>query len=102
MVAAQPQQRLNRDTEFSSVQAGQGLLLAALDHLKEPPAADAAASRVGVLYNPTDAAAEPSLLTRLLLATTELTSRRPKIAGKTASSSHCESRGSRGLSGAGV
>ena len=67
---------------FEVVQAGQGLLLAALDHLQEAPAAEAAAARVGVLYNPADTAAEPSLLARLLLATSQLTSRRPKIAGE--------------------
>ncbi|DBA75355.1 TPA: hypothetical protein ACH3X1_010624 [Trebouxia sp. C0004] len=64
-----------------NTKAGQGLLLAALDHLQEAPAAEGAAARVGVLYNPADAAADPSLLARLLLATTQLTSRRPKIAG---------------------
>ena len=64
------------------VQAGQGLLLAALHHLQEAPAAEGAAARVGLLYNPADTAAEPSLLARLLLATTQLTSRRPKIAGE--------------------
>ncbi len=68
--------------KFELVQAGQGLLLAALDHLQEAPAAEGAAARVGVLYNPADTAAEPSLLARLLLATTQLTSRRPKIAGE--------------------
>ena len=64
------------------VQAGQGLLLAALHHLQEAPAAEGAAARVGLLYNPADTAAEPSLLARLLLATSQLTSRRPKIAGE--------------------
>lgn len=68
--------------KFDLVQAGQGLLLAALDHLQEAPAAEGAAARVGVLYNPADSAAEPSLLARLLLATSQLTSRRPKIAGE--------------------
>ncbi len=68
--------------EFELVQAGQGLLLAALDHLQEAPAAEGAAARVGLLYNPADTAAEPSLLARLLLATSQLTSRRPKIAGE--------------------
>ncbi|KAL0021594.1 hypothetical protein WJX79_001497 [Trebouxia sp. C0005] len=64
-----------------NTKAGQGLLLAALDHLQAAPAAEGAAARVGVLYNPADTAAEPSLLARLLLATTQLTSRRPKIVG---------------------
>ena len=64
------------------MQAGQGLLLAALDHLQKAPAAEGAAARVGVLYNPADTAEEPSLLARLLLATSQLTSRRPKIAGE--------------------
>ncbi len=68
--------------KFDLVQAGQGLLLAALDHLQEAPAAEGAAARVGVLYNPADSAAEPSQLARLLLATSQLTSRRPKIAGE--------------------
>ncbi len=68
--------------KFELVQAGQGLLLAALDHLQEAPAAEGAAARVGLLYNPADTAAEPSLLARLLLATSQLTSRRPKIAGE--------------------
>ncbi len=68
--------------KFELVQAGQGLLLAALHHLQEAPAAEGAAARVGMLYNPVDTAAEPSLLARLLLATSQLTSRRPKIAGE--------------------
>ena len=70
---------------FEVVQAGQGLLLAALDHLQEAPVTEGAAARVGVLYNPADTAAEPSLLARLLLATSQLTSRRPKIAGESLS-----------------
>ena len=64
------------------MQAGQGLLLAALEHIQMAPAADAAASRIGVLYNPTDKGKEPSLLAKLLLVVLELTSRRAKIAGE--------------------
>ena len=67
---------------YDCVQAGRGLLLAALNHLKEAPAAAEAASRVAVLLNPADAAAEPSFLSKLLIATTQLTSRRSKISGE--------------------
>ena len=64
------------------MQAGQGLLLAALEHIQTAPAADAVASRIGVLYNPTENGKEPSLLAKLLQAVLQLTSRRPKIAGE--------------------
>lgn len=64
------------------MQAGQGLFLAALDHISTAPAADAAASRIGMLYNPTDPAKEPSLLAKLLLVVLDLSSRRPKIPGE--------------------
>ena len=74
--------RVRAELFFCPQQAGQGLLLAALDRLKEAPTAGTAAFRVGVLYNGADAAAEPSLLSKLLLATTQLTSRRPKIIGE--------------------
>lgn len=64
------------------MQAGQGLLLAALEHIRAAPAADTVASRIGVLYNPTDPEKEPSLLAKLLLVVLDLPSRRPKIPGK--------------------
>ena len=63
------------------LQAGQGLLLAALEHISSAPAADTAASRIGVLYNPSDPAKEPTLLAKMLLVVLDLPSRRPKIPG---------------------
>ena len=64
------------------MQAGQGLLLAALEHISTAPAAGAVASRIGILYNPADTSKQPSLLAQLLLAVLELPSRRTKIAGE--------------------
>ncbi|KAL3134029.1 hypothetical protein ABBQ32_008463 [Trebouxia sp. C0010 RCD-2024] len=62
-------------------QAGQGLLLAALEHIRAAPAANTVASRVGVLYNPTDPVKEPSLLAKILQVVLDLPSRRPKLPG---------------------
>ena len=77
-----PSTRSNRYAQSSCcVQAGRGLFLAALDHIRNAPAAGASASRIGLLLNLADATAEPSLLSKLLLATSQLTSRRSKIPG---------------------
>ena len=56
-------------------------MLAALEHISSAPAADTAASRIGVLYNPTDPAKEPTMLAKLLIVVLDLPSRRPKIPG---------------------
>lgn len=64
------------------LQAGQRLLLAALEHIRAAPALNTVASRVGVLYNPTDPAKEPSLLAKILQVVLDLPSRRSKIPGK--------------------
>lgn len=64
------------------MQSGQGLLLSALQHISAEGPDTSVASRIGVIHNPRDASQEPSLLARLLLATTQLTSRRTKIAGE--------------------
>lgn len=79
---AGPYSEYQSSSLWCHMQAGQGLLLAALEHISTVPAADAATSRIGVLYNPTDQAKEASLLAKLLLVVLDLPSRRPKIPGE--------------------
>ena len=68
-------------TSCYDIQAGQRLLLGALNYISREQIEPAIASRIGIIYNPRDASQEPTLLAKLLLVTSQLTSRRPKITG---------------------
>lgn len=67
------------------MQAGQGLLLGALKHISQEGAETKVTSRIGIIYNPRNPSQEPSLLARLLMVMSQLTSRRTKIAGTVSS-----------------